>query len=66
MIDMIMPEKGWTRFTVGDFSHRHPCTWIVLTSGYGDTYLRLGMGVAKFHGADRVSILKKPIFGVLN
>jgi FixJ family two-component response regulator len=59
MIDMIMPEKDGLDVLSEILATGIP-TWIVLTSGYGDTYLRLGMGVAKFHGADRVSILKKP------
>jgi two-component system, OmpR family, response regulator MtrA len=59
IIDMIMAEKDGLDVLTEILATGIP-TWIVLTSGYGDTYLRLGIGVAKFHGADRVSILKKP------
>jgi FixJ family two-component response regulator len=35
-------------------------TKVVLTSGFGDVYLRLGIGVTKFHGIEGVPLLKKP------
>ena len=35
-------------------------TKVVLTSGLGDVYLRLGIGVTKCHGIEGVPLLKKP------
>ena len=61
ILDMIMPETDGIeilhRFMVTGIPAR-----IVLTSGFGESYLRLAEGVFKFHSGnpDRLSILKKP------
>jgi CheY-like chemotaxis protein len=59
IIDMIMTEKDGIDVLTEILAAGIP-TKIVLTSGYGDAYLRLATGVAKFHGTERVAILKKP------
>jgi two-component system, OmpR family, response regulator ResD len=58
LIDMIMPEKDGLDVLNEILTTGIP-TQIVLTSGFGDGFLRLGTGLAAFHGT-QVSILKKP------
>ena len=59
MIDMIMPGKDGVDVLHEILSTGIPSR-IVLTSGYGDTYLRLGRGIARFHGAENPMLLPKP------
>jgi DNA-binding NtrC family response regulator len=59
MLDMIMPEKDGIDVLNEILSIGIPVQ-IVLTSGFGDTYLRLAESVAQYHGIKRVDILKKP------
>jgi hypothetical protein len=35
-------------------------TKFILMSGYGDAYVRLAQGVAAFHGAEHLPVLRKP------
>jgi two-component system, OmpR family, response regulator ResD len=58
IIDMIMPEKDGLDVLNEILTTGIP-TQIVLTSGFGDGFLRLGTGLAAFHGT-QLSILKKP------
>jgi CheY-like chemotaxis protein len=59
IIDMIMTEKDGIEVLSEILATGIP-TKVVLTSGFGDAYLRLGVGVAKFHGTEGVPLLKKP------
>ena len=59
ILDMIMPEKDGIDVLNEILLTGIPARFI-LTSGFGDGYLRLAEGVAKFHDANRVSILRKP------
>lgn len=58
IIDMIMPEKDGLDVLNEILTTGIP-TQIVLTSGFGNGFLRLGTGIAAFHGT-QVSILEKP------
>lgn len=59
LLDMIMPQKDGIDVLHEILSRQIPVK-VVLTSGYGDSYLRLGVGVAKFHHCVDVSVLRKP------
>jgi two-component system, OmpR family, response regulator MtrA len=59
IIDMIMAEKDGIDVLSEILATGIP-TKVVLTSGFGDSHLRLGVGVAKFHGKEGVPLLKKP------
>jgi len=59
ILDMIMPGKDGIE-VLNEIMLSGLPTRIVLTSGLSDGYLRLAEGVAKFHGDDRTSILRKP------
>jgi DNA-binding NtrC family response regulator len=58
IIDMIMPEKDGLDVLNEILTTGIP-TQVVLTSGFGDGFLRLGTGLAAFHGT-QASILNKP------
>jgi two-component system, OmpR family, response regulator MtrA len=62
ILDMVMPGKDGI-----DVLHELLLTGIparfVLISGFGNAFLRMGEGVAVFHGVEPVSILKKPFRG---
>jgi len=60
IIDMIMPEKDGIDVLNEVLLTGEPAR-IIVTSGYGDTMLRLAKSVAEFHASGRVSVLKKPI-----
>jgi two-component system response regulator ParR len=60
LIDMIMPEKDGIDVLNEILVSGEP-TRVIITSGYGDAMLRLAKGLAEFHEAGRVSVLKKPI-----
>lgn len=59
MLDMIMPEKDGIDVLQALFVTGIP-TRFILTSGYGDAYLRMAAGIATFHGACPPDILAKP------
>jgi DNA-binding NtrC family response regulator len=59
MLDMIMPEKDGIDVLNEILLTGIPVK-VVLTSGFGESYLRLAEGVAKFHDNQNVSILRKP------
>jgi len=59
MLDMIMPEKDGIDVLNEILLTGIPVK-VVLTSGFGEAYLRLAEGVAKFHDNPNVSILRKP------
>jgi CheY-like chemotaxis protein len=59
MLDMIMPGKDGID-VLDEIMRTGIPTQIVLTSGYSDAFLKLGQGVAKFHGVEGIRILKKP------
>jgi YesN/AraC family two-component response regulator len=59
IIDMIMPEKAGLD-VINEIMRTGIPTRIVLTSGYGEAYLRLAESVAKLHGNERVHFLRKP------
>jgi CheY-like chemotaxis protein len=59
VLDMIMPEKDGIDVLHEILTTGIPAS-IVLTSGYGESYLRLAKGLAKFHQIPDVSVLHKP------
>jgi CheY-like chemotaxis protein len=59
VLDMIMPEKDGID-VLNDILLTGIPVKVVLTSGYGESFLRLATGVARFHGKPDVSILRKP------
>jgi CheY-like chemotaxis protein len=59
LLDMIMPEKDGIEVLDEMMLTGRPAKFIVM-SGYGESYLRLAQGVAVFHGAEQVAILRKP------
>jgi CheY-like chemotaxis protein len=59
MVDMIMPEKDGIDVLNEILLTGQPVK-VVLTSGFSDSYLRLGEAVAKFHAHDRIAVLRKP------
>jgi DNA-binding NtrC family response regulator len=59
VLDLIMPEKDGLD-VLNEVLVIDPKIEVVLTSGYGDTFLRLGDSVSKFHRDAGVRILRKP------
>ncbi|HVC62126.1 MAG TPA: response regulator [Acetobacteraceae bacterium] len=59
LLDMVMPEKDGIDLLDEMLLAGIPATFIVM-SGYGDAYLRLAQGVAAFHGAEQLAVLRKP------
>jgi len=59
ILDLIMPGKDGID-VLNEILATGISTRIVLTSGYGDTYLRLARSVAKFHETAQVDVLRKP------
>lgn len=59
LVDMIMPGKDGIA-VLNEILASGAMPKIVVTSGYGDTYLRLAKGVARFHDCDAIHILRKP------
>lgn len=59
VIDMIMPKKDGIDILNEILSTGVP-TKVVVTSGFGNSYLRLAQGVARFHGTEPLAVLKKP------
>ena len=59
MVDMIMPEMDGIDVMNQILLTQEP-TRVILTSGYGNAYLRLGKAVAEFHDMSKVSVLRKP------
>ncbi len=59
VLDMIMPGKDGID-VLRDILSRDIPSKIVLTSGFGETYLRLARGVAAFYGAADPVLLPKP------
>jgi len=59
ILDMVMPGKDGIDVLNDILSAGIPVQ-IVLTSGFGDAYLRLAESVAKYHGFEPVHILRKP------
>lgn len=59
ILDMIMPGKDGID-VLGEILLTGIPTRFILTSGYGDAYLRLAKGVADFHDAGVVRVMQKP------
>ena len=59
MLDMIMPQKDGIDVLMEILLTGIPVK-VVLTSGFGDSFLRLAAGVGKFHDNPNVSVLRKP------
>lgn len=59
ILDMIMPYKDGID-VLNEILATGISVRVVLTSGFGEGYLRLAQGVGRFHNADRVSVLQKP------
>ncbi len=59
LLDMIMPEKDGIEL-LDEMMLTGLTTRFIIMSGYGDSYLRLAQGVAAFHGAEQVAVLRKP------
>jgi CheY-like chemotaxis protein len=59
ILDIIMPEKDGID-VLNDILNTGIPTRIVLTTGLSEGYLRLGQSIAKFHGVERIQVLRKP------
>ncbi len=59
MLDIVMPEKDGIDI-LNELLVTGIPTQIVLTSSYGEIYLRIAAGVAKFHNVKHTTTLKKP------
>jgi DNA-binding NtrC family response regulator len=59
LLDMIMPEKDGIDVLNEMMAAGLPARFIVM-SGYGEAYVRLAQGVAAFHGAEALPVLRKP------
>lgn len=59
ILDLIMPEKDGIDVLHEILASGIPSK-IILSSGYGDAYLRLAQGVAHFHDAGQLAVLPKP------
>lgn len=59
ILDLIMPDMDGidvlNEILITGISSR-----IVVMSGYGEAYVRLAIGVARFHAAGEISVLRKP------
>ena len=58
-LDMIMPTKDGID-VLNEILLTDIPTRIILASGAGEAYLKLGKGVAHLHGNDQVLLLRKP------
>jgi two-component system response regulator MtrA len=59
ILDIVMPGKDGID-VLNDIMNTGIPTRIVLTSGLSVGYLRLGQSIARFHGVERVRLLRKP------
>ncbi len=59
ILDMVMPELDGID-VLNDIILTGQPTRIVLSSGYGDAYMALAAGVARYHGLDSPPMLRKP------
>jgi CheY-like chemotaxis protein len=59
ILDIVMPGKDGID-VLNDIMNTGIPTRIVLTSGLSEGYLRLGESIARFHGVERVHLLRKP------
>jgi CheY-like chemotaxis protein len=59
LLDMFMPEKDGIDVLEEMMLTGLPAK-LILMSGHGEAYLRLAQGVAAFHGATQVEVLRKP------
>ncbi|MGA3399072.1 MAG: response regulator [Acetobacteraceae bacterium] len=59
ILDMIMPELDGID-VLNEIALTGQPAKIVLTSGYGNAYLALAAGVARFHGIETPPMLRKP------
>jgi CheY-like chemotaxis protein len=59
ILDMIMPELDGIDVLNDILLTGYP-TRIVLSSGYGDAYMQLAAGVARYHGVETPPMLRKP------
>jgi len=59
ILDMIMPGKDGIDVLI-EILATGISAKIVLTSGYGATYMKLAQGVARFHDAGQLVVLNKP------
>lgn len=59
VMDIVMPEKDGIELLEEMILTGHPARFIIM-SGYGDTYLRLAEGVARYHGVKPPVVLRKP------
>jgi CheY-like chemotaxis protein len=59
ILDIVMPGRDGID-VLNDIMNTGIRTEIVLTSGLSEGYLRLGESIARFHGVERVRVLKKP------
>jgi DNA-binding NtrC family response regulator len=59
VLDLIMPEKDGID-VLNEVLLLDPSVRLILISGYGDAYLRLGEAVSKFYRPDALEVLRKP------
>jgi CheY-like chemotaxis protein len=59
ILDMVMPEMDGID-VLNDLILTGQPTRYVLSSGYGDAYMALAAGVARYHGVETPPMLRKP------
>ena len=59
MLDLIMPKVDGID-VLNEVLMVDPDVRVVLVSGFGDSYLRLGQSLSAFHRSGRVRTLRKP------
>jgi CheY-like chemotaxis protein len=59
VLDLVMPKKDGID-VLNEILATGVQSRVIVMTGYGDGYLRLAEGLAKFHDNDRVSVMRKP------
>jgi len=59
VLDLVMPEKDGID-VLNEILATGVQARIIVMSGYGENYLRLAEGLAKFHDNENVSVMRKP------
>jgi CheY-like chemotaxis protein len=59
LLDLVMPEKDGID-VLNEILATGIQSRIIVMTGHGDGYLRLAEGLAKFHGNDPLSVMRKP------
>ena len=59
VLDLVMPEKDGID-VLNEMLATGMQARIIVMTGYGDSYLRLAEGLARFHANNQVSVMRKP------